>query len=138
MKPRAPDYQKERGLRQERRVLAALKTGPKSTAQLQVELCMSRACVGIYIRRLIAAPRRVRIGAYDSSPKGGQPAPLFVLGSGPHARKPKAMTCREAFKRLKADADRHQRFLAKRRIVVRLKAATARPSTWLSALGVQP
>ena len=135
MKPRAADYQKERGYRQERRILAALVLGPKSTAQLQAELSMSRATVGIYIRRLVAEPRRVRIGDYAAPPKGGQPAPLFVLGSGQHARKPKAMSRREVFKRLKADTDRHERFLAKRRLLVRIKNAIRTPTTWLSALG---
>lgn len=133
---RPADYQRERGERQEQRILAALKDGPMSTEQLVAHLFMSRAAVGKYIRRLIAHPRQVRIYKYEAkSVRGGEKAPYFGLGDGQHARKPKPLTLSEKFKQLKADPERHERVLAKRRIAVRLKRAAKTPNTWLSILG---
>lgn len=80
MKKRAPDYQKERGQRQEQRVIATLTEAPKTPAQIAEALSLGLSNVSIYTRRL---KRQGRI--YVSGHQGGigRPAPVFAVGSLP-------------------------------------------------------
>lgn len=137
MKPRGPNYQKERGERQERRILAALAVRPMTTSELQEKLSLSRPSIGNYIRRLMAAPRQVRISGYAPRPEqGGKRAAYFAIGAGRDAKRPAHLTRAEQFKLLKADQERHDIHLAKRRNAVLIKRITAAPHPWFAALGV--
>lgn len=96
---RSPNYQKERGLRQEARILALLAESPQTTRQLAEALHMTTSSVFIYLKRL----RQDRVSIYDFTiPTGkGREAPIFALGKFPDAvyeptslRKPKSAESR--------------------------------------------
>lgn len=134
---RRPGYQAARGERQIARVIAALQGEPMTTEQLCAELFLSRASIGIYIRRLRAKPKRVHICKFDPPPNiFGRRAPVFALGARPDAKEPHAKTCAENFKELKADKERHEHRLAKRRADARIKSATKIPNRWYAPLFV--
>jgi DNA-binding CsgD family transcriptional regulator len=77
---RGPNYQKERGERQEQRIIASLTEKPKTPAQIAEALSLGLSNVSIYTRRL---KRQGRI--YISGHEGGvgRPAPIFAVGSLP-------------------------------------------------------
>lgn len=221
MKPRNADYQKERGYRQEERILAAIADEAKTTRQLAAELHISRASVAVYLRRLTISPikhvhieryemlttgrptpfyrggtkpdavfqaiyvrkdkqpdrrtarimqilelliapkaaadlaplmtitisgtrrylqelradKRIYIKSWRHPGKRGDWAPVYMIGNKPDAPKPKE-TRAERHAKDKADADKYERILAKRRAASRVKTATSKPSNWLSALGL--
>lgn len=219
--PRNADYQKERGERQQDRILDCIADQAKTTKQIAAELYMSRASVAIYLKRLMdSTPRHAHIERYEL-PTTGRATPFYRLGNKPDAvfqpyyvRKPKQpdrKTARimdilelltvphtvheicaeitltpsgvrrylqelkadkriyikgwrhpgkrgdlapiyalgnrpdapkrgesrsERYKREKADKDKYERILAKRRAADRAKAAASKPNTWLGALGL--
>jgi DNA-binding CsgD family transcriptional regulator len=77
---RGPNYQKERGERQEQRIIASLTETPKTPAQLAGALSMGQSNVSIYTRRL---KRQGRIYVSGHSGGIGRPAPIFAVGSMP-------------------------------------------------------
>lgn len=78
-KKRAPGYQKERGERQEARILAALEDGPATIAQLVARLPMTRKTIHHYMQRLMAQPNR-RVHITSLRINGGHPAYVYDLG----------------------------------------------------------
>lgn len=77
-----PVFQKERGERQEARILAALAEGPMTMRQLAERLSLSVDTIIIYIKRLRAAPKRIY--ACGFSPNGyAKPSQIFALGDLP-------------------------------------------------------
>jgi DNA-binding CsgD family transcriptional regulator len=77
MKKRAPDYQKERGERQEQRIIECLMAGPKTVTTLAALLAMSRCNAEIYMRRMHKADR-IHIATYEK--RTGRPAPVWAVG----------------------------------------------------------
>lgn len=77
-----PAFQKERGERQEARILAAIAGNDMTMRQLAERLSLSVDTVIIYINRLRAAPKRVY--ACGFSPNGyAKPSQIFALGDLP-------------------------------------------------------
>lgn len=77
---RAPGYQKERGERQQSRILAALATAPASTFELADTLHLSRTCVHRHVIALQEKPnRRVRVVDYEVVVPG-RPRGIYGLG----------------------------------------------------------
>lgn len=81
--PRAPDYQKERGQRQEQRILGSLAESPKTSRQLADLLSVSLSNISIYTRRLRSAGQ-VHIAGYESCGIR-RPAPQWGVGALPDA-----------------------------------------------------
>jgi hypothetical protein len=82
MKKRAPGYQKERGERQEKRILEALASRPMTAYELAEKLFLSRHCVQVHVKRLMKRPnRRVHIASYEVG-GGGRPKHVYALGAG--------------------------------------------------------
>jgi hypothetical protein len=132
---RPAGYQAARGERQIVRVVAALQEKPMTTEQLCAELFLSRASIGIYVRRLRTAPKRVYICKFAAQPNVfGRRAPVFALGTYPDAKEPHAKTTAEKFKKLKSDKERHNLRLAKRRADTRIKSVMKTANPWYSAL----
>lgn len=77
-KKRAPDYQRERGERQENRILATLKECPKSSQEIATTLAMSRCNVELYMRRM-HKQSRVHISSHQRR-HSGRPAPVWAVG----------------------------------------------------------
>lgn len=81
MKKRAPGYQKERGERQEKRILEALAATPMTAHQLSEKLFLSRHRAQVHLKRLMKRPhRRVRIAAYEVGCGSGRPKHVYALG----------------------------------------------------------
>lgn len=77
-----PAFQKERGERQEARILAALAEGSMTSRQLAEKLSLSVDSIIIYVNRLRAAPRRIY--ACGFAPNGySRPSQIFALGDLP-------------------------------------------------------
>lgn len=82
MKKRAPGYQKDRGERQQKRILEALASCPMTAHQLSDRLHLCRHRIQVHVRRLMQRPnRRVHIAAYEVG-GGGRPRHIYALGSG--------------------------------------------------------
>lgn len=77
-----PVFQKERGERQEARILAVLESGPKTMRQLAEQLSLSVDSVIIYINRLRGAPKRIYACALEPNGRT-KPAQVFALGDLP-------------------------------------------------------
>jgi predicted ArsR family transcriptional regulator len=123
----------ERLEKQRARVLAAM-ASPCTAEQLGVKLSLTVSRARVYIRELRKA-KQAYIQSWASPPARGDLAPVYALGS--KADKPKPRQSRALrYKLEKADQDRHDRNLAKRRARYDVAKAVARPNTWLSALGV--
>lgn len=82
MKKRAPEYQKERGERQEKRIVASLTESPKTPQQLADALFLGLCNVCLYLRRMRKAGR-VHIASHEK--RHGRPAPVWAAGSAPDA-----------------------------------------------------
>lgn len=77
-----PSFQKERGERQEARIIAALANGPMTSRQLAEKLSLSVDSIIIYVNRLRAAPRRIYARGF--APNGyAKPSQIFALGDLP-------------------------------------------------------
>jgi hypothetical protein len=77
---RGPDYQRERGERQEKRMLELLKEQPRTAHALAAAMHTGRSNVEIYIRRLRA---KLQIFKSDHEPRvTGRPAPVWAVGAG--------------------------------------------------------
>lgn len=73
------DFQKERGQRQENRLLALLEDGPMDAFQLSAKLHLSKFQTHTYLNRLMAEPnKRVFISGFTS--EHSQPRMLYELG----------------------------------------------------------
>lgn len=80
MKQRGPNYQKERGERQQSRILEALAIAPASTVELSELLHMSRSCVHKHLTALQTKPnRRVRVVDFEVVVLG-RPRSIYGLG----------------------------------------------------------
>jgi predicted ArsR family transcriptional regulator len=87
-KKRDPGYQKERGARQESRIIDALTEGPKTAHELEECLHLGLAQVQRYLKRLTSLPkRRVHVCGFDfSRPGAGMPRCRYDVGSKPSQR----------------------------------------------------
>jgi predicted ArsR family transcriptional regulator len=112
MKPRSPDYQKERRERQERRIIEAL-SEPMDILELAAALCMARSTAQRHLTRMVNAKRRkVRIAGWR--PTDGRPLALYKRGSAPNAPS-LAKTTAEIWEQIKADPVRHEAVKASNR-----------------------
>lgn len=85
MKPRAPNYQKERGERQKHRILALVAAQPMSARELADAVHLTLTGVLIHTKQMMReTPRRLRIAAYRPT-AAGKPTPLYGAGSEPDA-----------------------------------------------------
>lgn len=81
MKARQPGYQRERGERQEKRVLDALAVEPMTAYQLAEKLHLSRWRAHVHLTRLMKRPNRlVRVVSYQLG--SGRPRLVYGLGTG--------------------------------------------------------
>lgn len=80
--PRDISYQKERGERQENRILEALAVQPMTTSQLSTALHLSVPRVNTYIPRLRAASK---VYTFDFVVSGSFHVPVHALGNKPDA-----------------------------------------------------
>lgn len=107
-----------------------------SAAELAVELnVLTPGSARIYINDL-RRQKRVYISAWQHPGGQGDWAPLYRIGCGRDAKKPKT-TRADQWKREKSDPDRHERIKLKRRIDWQLKAAVKKPQNIFSALGLK-
>jgi DNA-binding CsgD family transcriptional regulator len=82
---RGPDYQKERSERQEQRILDALLVASMTAYQLAERLHLSRQCIQVHVRALMAQPdRRVHVVSFQLG--AGRPRLVYGLGSGHDAK----------------------------------------------------
>ncbi|HWV64103.1 MAG TPA: winged helix-turn-helix domain-containing protein [Oxalicibacterium sp.] len=81
--PRGPDFQKERGEKQRRRILEQLKAGPMSAQELADTIYLSRAAVLLHIQVLRAA-KLVRIADHRTQCRSRE-IRLYGLGDAPDA-----------------------------------------------------
>lgn len=80
MKTKRKGFQKERGERQENRILALLEDGPMSAFDLCAKLHLSKFQTHTYLNRLMAEPnKRVYISGFTS--EHSQPRMLYELGN---------------------------------------------------------
>lgn len=84
MKPRQPGFQRERGARQEAKILDLLAQKPHSRVDLAEALHIAESGVRAYLARMMAPPRMVRVVGYVRS--GGRAAFLYGVGNGPDAK----------------------------------------------------
>lgn len=82
MKPRGPNYQKERGERQEARILAACSETALSAKAIAAALNLHISGISIYTRRLMNEPRRMHIAGHASN-QAGRSTPLYKTGNLP-------------------------------------------------------
>jgi|GEM_PF-4958780 len=120
-------------------ILAALEAGPLTVHALSVKVSLHYDRTREYVFDL-AAQHLVHIKAWKPLPTGRQhPVAVYVLGAGKDAKKPKRMTGaqRQAAmrKRIFADQERRELYLARGRAMKRVKRAISKPQTWISALG---
>lgn len=128
---RAPTRQNEVD-EQTERAAAELKACPMTTSQLADKLGLSVSRTRFYVATL-RADGKAYIKAWNAPPCGGDLAPVYGLGNRPD--KPKARkTGAQRYRELKADPEKHERNLAKRRVLYRIRKSTRAPQTWCSAL----
>jgi DNA-binding CsgD family transcriptional regulator len=81
MKARKPGYQRNRGERQENRIVEILAGGGLTSRELADRLHLSHQRTHIHLKRMRKRPnRRVRVMAYELT--GGRPQCVYELGSG--------------------------------------------------------
>lgn len=80
MKPRQPGYQKERGERQKRRIVAACGGEPLTAQQIAEALFMSAVSVRRYLPALLEKPRLIHVAGWERT--GSRPAALYAAGVG--------------------------------------------------------
>lgn len=117
------------------RVTKALAT-PCTADQLGAKIHLTRSRARFYIRELRLA-KLAYIASWDAPPGRGDLSPVYALGSKRDKKKPR-QTRAERYRIEKADPDKHERSLAKRRARHHSAKAASKPNTWLSALGVRP
>jgi DNA-binding CsgD family transcriptional regulator len=95
MNPRGPNYQIERRIRQEQRILAVIANEALTAQQIADRLYITRDGVNIHLKRLKdESPRRLYIEGHEKT--GARPAAVYRAGSNPDAeyeitRAPKTM-----------------------------------------------
>lgn len=75
---RGPEFQKERGIEQRRRIIARLGCGPMSAQELADKIHLSRAAILLHIE-VLRDDKQVRIAGYRDRIKA-RPTPLYGLG----------------------------------------------------------
>lgn len=116
----------------------ALTTGDKTIHQIAAEICIHVDGARRHMFLLIELGK-VHIKRYvPSSADNNYQIALYRLGAGRNAKKPPQQTSAQRQvtlrKRILADDDKRALRNARRRAKRRIEAATARPSTWASAL----
>lgn len=126
-----------RAIRNIERMIAAL-SEPRQHGELMTLLCMCDRSTTRYLSHLRnAEPKRVFILRYDRVERGW--SPVFALGSGEDAKRPKRQTNkqRSQIRRTKwrKNPDIHDAYKAKERARARIRKVVKQvPATWLSAL----
>lgn len=86
VKARRIEAQKERGYRQERRIMEAMSAGPMPTRTVAARTHMSLSNAVIYMRRLRDPEnKRIYIHSYEPRSEGAKPSPVYALGNLPDA-----------------------------------------------------
>lgn len=114
--------------------VAALLEAPHTTNELAEKIARSPAIARRYISEL-KAEGRVYIMGWQHPGHRGDLAPRYKLGTRKDAVKPK-QTRAERWQKEKADPERHERLLKKRRHAERMKTIRAKPQGIFAALGV--
>lgn len=127
-------YSSPRGLYQTGRIMAALKVSPLTRAELCAKLHLSIGTVCYYLGHLMEKPRRVRICGYSPAVRRGRRPPIYALGSAPDKPEPPRETREDRYKKLKADDDKYNRHLTRKRVKEQLERAVQSPHGWAHAL----
>lgn len=111
-------FSSERAQASIQRILAALGEHPMSRKELAPAVHKSATSVAQYLRYLqgdeeLGFPRRVRIDRWLES--GGGHVPVYALGVSKDAPKPPRKTASQRYKNLKADTEKYERILARKR-----------------------
>lgn len=114
------------------RILAALATSPMTVEQLAAASFLTKSTMHLYIPHMRAAGYGIRIDSYE--PRDGVPAAVYALGMARDAKRPKPRTVSQRFKALKADPEKYQRSLRRRRVSRLHAKVSAKPNTWFGAL----
>ncbi len=128
-------------LRRERRceaILAALADGPLMIQSIADAVGMCYERTRDYLLTMSAAGE-IHLVRWKPAPTGRQhPQPIFKVGKGKNARKPKRKTSAERQRdmraRIMANDERRDVFLAKNRAAKRVKRFLAVPNSWFGAL----
>lgn len=107
---------------------------PRTAEEMGVEMCLSTSRARNYLRAL-RAEKKIHIKEWRHPGGRGDLAPVYWYGGRPDAPKPQE-TRAQRYAKDKADPEKYERILAKRRAADRVKAAKSTPNTWLSALGL--
>lgn len=122
--PRGPEFQKERGREQRRRILARLANGPMSAQELAGTIHLSRAGILLHIQ-VLREEQQVRIAGYQAQSRS-RPIPLYGPGNLPDAEYVHV-------KRRQINSFKVHRAMVDKSIIDQLKIARA-TSTELAAL----
>lgn len=120
------------------RMLGALSERQMMRSELETELHASKTKVLNYLRLLhgdTGQSKRIYICGYVQSDNGGR-TPKYAVGNRPDAKPLGSRTDSERWKLIKADEDKHRRYLAKLRAKAAIKRSIKKPITWASALGL--
>jgi hypothetical protein len=118
----------EMGRQRQQQIFDCLANGPLTVAQLVAKTGIGITSVGYYLRRMMTAPRVVRVTGFAPRMVAGRRAVFYGQGSAPDAQPP-VMTDDERDSLI--DRNAVQRSVAKS-----IALATSRPHSWLSSLGL--
>jgi hypothetical protein len=120
------------------KMLEALSKRPMTRAEMEVELFASKTKMLNYIRLLhggTGEAKRIYIVSYDERETGGR-NPRYAVGDKLDAPPLGSKTMAQRHRLRKANPDKHRRYLAKLRAAAAAKRSRAKPTTWLTALGI--
>lgn len=118
------------------RLLAALATGPMTSARLAVKLHRCHAGVAEYLVHLMDSPKRVYIKDYAPAMGRGRRAAIYALGNRRNAAETRQTRAESHRSRIRNNPDAHLAYLARRRARRSERKAKATPQSWAAALGL--